>query len=163
VHGVHHAVEGGIEEGLDRFVIEVPNQFRRAFEIGKQHRDLLPLAFQGAFSRADLPGQIGRRVAEGSPDRCVDRGGGPGGSHLRVTRPDQNVAPLIDRQALALDEFVLHILQGRVIELELSLEGAIGDAAPLAQQGDHVIHHRDKVHRVSSFLCTGPVCPCAPS
>jgi hypothetical protein len=26
------------------------------------------------------------------------------------------------------------------------LQGAIGRAAPLAQEGDHLIHHRDKVH-----------------
>jgi hypothetical protein len=49
-----------------------------------------------------------------------------------VTCPDQDVAPLIDRQPLALDEFVLHILQGRLIELELPLEGAVRQAAPLA-------------------------------
>ena len=28
----------------------------------------------------------------------------------------------------------------------LPLQGAIGRAAPLAQEGDHLIHHRDKVH-----------------
>jgi hypothetical protein len=52
---------------------------------------------------------------------------------------------------LALDEFVLHILQGRVIELELPFEGAVGHPAPLAQQGDDLIHHRDKIHPVSSL------------
>jgi hypothetical protein len=41
-------------------------------------------------------------------------------------RPDQDIAPLIDRQALTLDEFVLQIFQGRVVELELPLEGAVG-------------------------------------
>jgi hypothetical protein len=40
--------------------------------------------------------------------------------------PDQDVALLIDRQVLALDEFVLQIFQGRIVELELPLEGAIG-------------------------------------
>jgi hypothetical protein len=72
-------------------------------------------------------------------------------SRLRVTRPDQDVAPLIDREALALDEFVLHILQGRLVELELPLEGAVRQAPPLVQQGDHLIHHRHKVHPVSSL------------
>ena len=107
----------------------------------------------------DLLGEIGRRVAEGSPDRCVARGGGPGGSRPRVARPDEDVAPLIDRQALALDEFVLHILQRCVVELELPLEGAVGHAAPLAQEGDHVIHHRHKVHPISS-LSLGLRVPC---
>jgi hypothetical protein len=105
----------------------------------------------------------GRRVAEGSPDRCIARGRDSGGSRPRVTRPDEDVTPLIDRQALALDEFVLHILQGRVVELELPLEGAVGHTAPLAQQRDHLIYDRDKVHPVASFPGTGPAYPCAPS
>ena len=44
-----------------------------------------------------------------------------------------------------------------LIELELELEGAIGQAAPLAQEGNHLIHDRDKVHRFSS-LSLGLVC-----
>jgi hypothetical protein len=80
-----------------------------------------------------------------------------------ATGPDQDVALLIDRQALARDEFVLHILQGRVVELELPLEGAVGHPAPLAQQGDHLVYHRDKVHPLSSLPGAGPVCPCIPS
>ena len=60
------------------------------------------------------------------------REGCRGDRHLKGTRPEQDVVPLIDRQTLALDEFVLHILQGRLVELELSLEGAIGQPAPLA-------------------------------
>ncbi len=78
----------------------------------------------------------------------------------RRTGPDQHIALLIHRQALALDEFVLEILQGRVIELELPLEGAIGQAAPLAQEGDHLIHHRDKVHPVSSLSGARPQDAC---
>jgi hypothetical protein len=35
--------------------------------------------------------------------------------------------------------------------LELPLEGTVGHPAPLAQEGDHLIHHRDKVHPVSSW------------
>src|SRR5262249_49876180 len=50
---------------------------------------------------------------------------------------------------LALDEFVFERGQVRVIELKLQLEGPIRQAAPLAQQRDHLIHHRDKVHPIS--------------
>ena len=42
------------------------------------------------------------------------------------TCPDQDAAFLIHGQTLARDEFVIHIFQIRVIELELPLEGAIG-------------------------------------
>ena len=95
VHGVHHALQGGIEELLGVFGIEVANQLRRAFEVGKEHRDLFALAFQGASGGEDLLGQIGRGVGQGRwaavAGGVVDVAGGGGG-----TSPDQDVAPLID-------------------------------------------------------------------
>ena len=54
---------------------------------------------------------------------------------------------------LRVEEFVLQGRQLRVIQRELELEGAIGHAAPLAQEGDHLIHDRDEVHTVSSLPC----------
>jgi hypothetical protein len=51
--------------------------------------------------------------------------------------------------------------QGVRIQLELALQGAIGHTAPLAQQGKHLIHERDKVHPVSSLLFAMPVYACA--
>ena len=41
---------------------------------------------------------------------------------------------------------------GESIDSKLPLEGAIRQAAPLPQQRHHLIHHRDKVHLVSSLL-----------
>jgi hypothetical protein len=67
------------------------------------------------------------------------------------SRPDQDAAGLIDREALALDELVFECCQVGVIELKLQLEGTIRQATPLSQEGDRLIHHRDKVHRVSSL------------
>ena len=64
VHGVHHVVQGRIEEPLGDFRVEIANQLRGPFEIGKEHRDQLAFAFQGAFGRQDLLGQIGGRVGE---------------------------------------------------------------------------------------------------
>ena len=62
VYGVHHVVEGRIEELLGGFGIEAPDQFRRVFEVGKQHRDLLALAFEGTAGGEDflrqMPGGI---------------------------------------------------------------------------------------------------------
>ena len=58
---------------------------------------------------------------------------------------------------------VLERGQVRVVELKLQLEGPIGHAAPLAQQGDHLIHHRDKVHPVSSLPGARPPCSYATS
>ena len=48
---------------------------------------------------------------------------------VRTTRPDQDTAVLIHRQALAVDELVLEGLEVLVIELEVQLEGPIGQAS----------------------------------
>jgi hypothetical protein len=53
------------------------------------------------------------------------RGGG-------CSRPDQDAAGLIGREALALNELLFERFQVRVIELKLELEGAVRQATPLA-------------------------------
>ena len=58
---------------------------------------------------------------------------------------------------MALDEFVCERLQVCVIELKLQLEGAIRQAAALAQQGNRLIHHGDKVHPMSSRSVVVPI------
>ena len=98
--------------------------------------------------------QIRRRVGEGGAGRAGVEGreasGGQRGECGGVASPDQDALILIHRQALAVDEFFLEIRQRRIVELKLPLERAIGQAAALAQEGDHLIHNRDKVHLVSS-------------
>jgi hypothetical protein len=47
MHRRHHAFQDGIEELPGLFRVAVGQQFHGAFEIGKQHGDLLALAFQG--------------------------------------------------------------------------------------------------------------------
>ena len=76
----------------------------------------------------------------------------------RVTRPDQDLPCSSHRQPLAIDDFVLDILQGGIVELKLPLEGPVGHAAPLAQEHDDLIHHCDKVHPVSSLPGARPPC-----
>jgi len=61
---------------------------------------------------------------------------------------------------LTLDQFDGQILQRCLIELELPLEGAIRQAAPLAQERNHLIYHRDKVHLVSSLPGARPPYSC---
>jgi hypothetical protein len=48
---------------------------------------------------------------------------------------------------LALDEFVLQIFQGRVVELKLPLEGAVSQAAASLQHGNRVVEDLLKGHR----------------
>jgi hypothetical protein len=61
---------------------------------------------------------------------------------------------------LALNELIFERFQVRGIELKLQLEGAIRQAASLAQQRDRLIHHRDKVHPVSSLPGVWPPRSC---
>jgi hypothetical protein len=59
---------------------------------------------------------------------------------------------------LGIEEFVLEGLQGIVVQAELHFERPIGHTTPLAQEGDHLIHHRDKVHPVPSLPGARPPC-----
>src|SRR5262249_8405004 len=104
------------------------------------------LAFQRAAGGEDLLRKIERGVGEGCRHRCFYWHCGPW-----YAGPDQDATRLIDREALTLDEFVFERCQVLSIELKLQLEGPIRQAAPLAQQGDRLIHHCDKVHRASSL------------
>ena len=85
-----------------------------------------------------------------------------GGRH-RVAAPDQHCAALIDCQALARDEFDRQVFQGRIVELELTLERAIGQAAAPLEQGDGLVQHLLKghgspfpLHRVPRTVTSGP-------
>ena len=71
----------------------------------------------------------------------------------RLSRPGR--CPLIDRQALALDEFVLHIFQGCVVELELPLEGTVGQAPTPLEPGNRVVEDLLKGHRHPSLYRCG--------
>ena len=74
VHGVHHVLQRGIEEALRGFGVEVTDQLRRALEVGKEHRDLLALAFQGTAGREDLLREIRGGIRQGcGRRRCWGR------------------------------------------------------------------------------------------
>ena len=103
----------------------------------------MPSGFGGRDVAGTRAGRVGWR--RGCPRWRGSR------RRLRLTGPDEDPALLIHCQALAVDELVFEDLQMGLIQLELELEGPIGQATPLAQEGDRLIHHRDKVHRVSSL------------
>ena len=46
VHGLHHALEHGVEELARLLGVAVGEQLHRALEVGEEHGDLLALAFQ---------------------------------------------------------------------------------------------------------------------
>ena len=91
VHGVHHGVQGRVQDGRACFRVEVADQLRRALEVGKQHRDLLALAFQGAAGGENLFREIWRGVGEWRWFRLHRGWGG-----RSVSRPDQHFAVFVD-------------------------------------------------------------------
>ena len=54
MHGVHHAVQGRVEQLLGSFRIEAADELRRVFDVGKQDRHLFAFAFQGTARGKDL-------------------------------------------------------------------------------------------------------------
>ena len=59
VHRGHHVFQDRVEELPRRLGIAIGHQFHGALEVGKQHRDLLALAFQGTAGGEDFLRQIG--------------------------------------------------------------------------------------------------------
>ena len=71
VHGRHHVFQDRIEELPGLLGVALGQQFHGAFEVGKQHGDLLALAFQGTAGGEDLLREIGWRVGRGVPMRAL--------------------------------------------------------------------------------------------
>ena len=104
-------MEGRIEELLGSFRVEAADEFRRVFEIGKEHGDLLAFAFQGRAGGQNLVGEMGRGVGQRG---CVRRAClyqchiGSGWRRSRGTAdPDQHGVVLVHRDLVHLDEFEL--------------------------------------------------------
>ena len=123
MHGRHQAFEDRIEELAGLFWVTISEEFHRALEIGKQHGHLFALPFQGTAGHENLLGEIGGRVGARRRRCCPCGRYGNQRSGPRRTGPDQDPAVLIQRQALAVDEFLLQILQRHLVELELPLQG----------------------------------------
>ena len=76
MHGIHHPLQHRIKELAGLLGVAVSEEFHRALQVGKQHRDLLALAFQGTSGRQDLLGQIGWGVGEWGLQGWLRRGRG---------------------------------------------------------------------------------------
>jgi hypothetical protein len=88
--------------------------------------------------------EIGGRVGEWRLYRSFHWSGEHGGSGASVANPDEDTIVLIPSDLVRIEEFVLEGLQGVVVQVKLHFERAIRHPAPLAQERDHLVHHRDK-------------------
>ena len=109
VHGRHHVLEHRVEELARLLRVAVGQQLHRAFEVGKQDRDLLALAFQRATGREDFLREIGWGVAKGCRGSTGTAAGGRERSQPRRSRPTPSPCSS-SRPAVGVEEFVLEIL-----------------------------------------------------
>ena len=65
MHGLHHVFEHGVEELARLFRVAIREQLHRAFQVGEEHGDLLPLALQRGLGGEDLLGEMFRCVRLG--------------------------------------------------------------------------------------------------
>jgi hypothetical protein len=114
-------------------VVWPTQEFHRALEVSKQHRDLLALAFQGAAGGENLLSEIGGGVRQWRPCSLLGGRRGGWGRGAGVVRPHYALLVLADRVPVGIAQLPEEVGQGIRIQLELSLEGAIGHTASLAQ------------------------------
>jgi hypothetical protein len=65
VDGRHHAFEHRVENCTSLLGVAVGEQLHGAFQVGEEHRDLLPLAFEGGFGYQDFLDEVGWCVCLG--------------------------------------------------------------------------------------------------
>src|SRR4030095_17013687 len=76
MHGLHHALEHGIEKLARLFWIAVGEQLHRALEIREEDSDLLAFALEGALGGQDLLGEVLWGVGLGRPESLSGRRSG---------------------------------------------------------------------------------------
>jgi hypothetical protein len=158
VHGVHHVVQGRIQELLRRFGVEVFDQLGGVFDIGKEHGDLLAFALEGRAGRQNLLLEVGWGV--GQRGSCRRRSW-----HVRCERdrrgvdgPDQSAPAFINHLGMGKEDGFFEILKVVIVKGKLALQGAIGDPDVLLQHGDRLAEDFVERHGGSSACGVGPRC-----
>src|SRR5262249_16082767 len=131
--------------------IDVTNEFSRTLEVGEQDGDLFALTFQGTSGGENLLDEIRWGIRQ-QRRPCGERRGGGRRGRYDGAGPDQYCIVFITRQALALDEFIRQIFEGRVVEVELPLQRGVGQAPPALEHRDRLVENIRKGHRPPS-LC----------
>jgi hypothetical protein len=139
MYGRHHAFEHEGEELPSVFRIAIGQEFHRAFEVGKQHGDLLALAFQGTAGGQDFLREIRWRIGEGGLWGWRHDGRSGGGCRRGLTRPEQPLPGIVTHLGMGIEEFGGEIRARVVVQGEVALEGTIRDALALPEECDDLI------------------------
>ena len=140
VHGVHHEAQGGVQQGAGLFRVETGDEFGGALDVGKEHRDLLALAFKSRTRRQNFLAEMRRGVGQRRAFRRADR------RWRGVSGPDQDGVVLVGSQLLGLDDLDLEVFQVLLIQAEPPPQGAVGHPALATQYLHHLGQHLLKCH-----------------
>src|SRR5713101_1680035 len=144
MHGVHHDVQGWVQEPPSLFWVKTLDQLRRAFDVGEEDRDLFTLAFQDMPGGQDLLGEM--RRDRGAWHTRRRQGGGWQWGRGGVAGPHQNSTLLIDRKLFGRDDFVLEGLEMVVVHPEPDLDRPIGEPPLALQQVEYLCEDLVKRH-----------------
>src|SRR5215467_14230277 len=142
-------LQGRIQELAGLFWIEALDQLGGALEVGKEHRYLLALAFQGSARGEDFFGQIRRGVRQWGALLVTDERRG----HRRIPGPDQHSASLVHGELFGLDDFSFEVFEVVLVEVEAALERPIRHPPVAPQQVKHP--GQDLVKRHACLLPLG--------
>jgi hypothetical protein len=150
MHAVRQHLEETIQDAVPGLRVHLSGQLHRALHVRKEHGDLLALSLQGTAAGEDPLGQVLRGVGGGGALGLLFDGSW---AHRRCTGrrraaadPDQDPALFVRGHALDLDELLLEVLEGLVVQIELTAQHAVRDATVLLQEPAHLADHLEKVH-----------------
>jgi hypothetical protein len=135
----HHPFQHRVKELAPLLGVAVSQQFHRASQVGKEHRDLLALAFQVMAGVEDFFGEICGGIRQRSPLLVCGRGRSWHRGRTCFSGPDQAPAVVIDHVWVCVQEFVFEHLKVVLVQTELKLEGAIGHAASTPEHGNGLV------------------------
>jgi hypothetical protein len=140
----------GPHHGAEIFRVERAGEGGRIHQVTKQHGELAAFGL-GCLGR-DASGCYWetRDVLRYERWRRLSRRRARCWEGLTGTRPDQHAFILISGYLLCIEEFILEIIEGLLIQVKLALECPIRHTLALAQEIDNMIDKGVKVHRVSS-------------
>jgi hypothetical protein len=128
------------------FGIRVGNQLHGALEVGKEHPHPLALAFQGGARGEDFLCQIGRGVREWRLSKAFRRSRGGGESSVSIARPDEAVPRIVVDLRIGVEDLILEIVEGVLIQGKLPLEDTICQTPPALEHSDVVVEALLKSH-----------------
>src|SRR5215510_12771330 len=116
------------------FGIELGGELGGVHQVTEHHRELPSFRLRSLKSLLCLGSRLWC---------CPSRGSG---DFLGITDPDKDSLILLHCQFLSIDQLVLQVFQGLVIESELSFHKAIGQPFPLSEQRDNLVEDVVQAH-----------------